>query len=405
MRVFTTFSFLFISFLFLAISLFVVLYSYNKAINNSRDMPWYPAKIYTEGQNPYVAFLEGETWFKAQAPNYPPLLYTICYPIGLMGWESAKRTWFFINSVFLFGGLFLLWKKAKISFVYLASISSLALLGYTTSNVLSNGQFTIWVFFFLTLSWVYRHMSLVMIVGLSIVLIKYSFGLPILLGFFLAGYRKEVLAAVGVHFSLVVMWAYRFDLNFLEILIAPLQVARVSTAVGPSDLLSIGRIIYETNSTSFSVFSINGITITIFLVYVAYIFICLRYKIDSIIVIVTSVLLSLFTLFHLGYDHFILLFVLPFLLQRFGFRDLRWTTTLVLASVLWLPTSIYNHLIQPILSTDTEIHFSMRMPLWYSSIIVSLGIGIVYWILITSIQKRKSPFFPLQFNNRKNPTL
>lgn len=264
--------------LFIAVFVLIALKSVYQAIiladGSSLDMQWYPATQYwglgsfAHPINPYLARLSGDT-FMAQDPNYAPLLYVLMYPFARLDFENAKIA-FAIFSVLCFFGTLVLFYKNKMNLAFLMFIGVFALFGYTFGNVIANGQLAIILGFFLALGYLYRDRPIVLTLCLSVLFVKYSFGIPILLGFFLAGYKKEAIFAGIINFAFVALFALQFDISILQSLLLPLKVSSQATGVGPSDLMSLSRILFDGNLFSFS----NPFLWTIALIYLGYVGLC-----------------------------------------------------------------------------------------------------------------------------------
>lgn len=266
--------------LFIAIFILIAAKSIYQSImlasGSSLDMQWYPATQYwgvgsfSHPINPYIARLSGDT-FMSQDPNYAPLLYVLMYPFALMDFASAKIS-FAIFSVLCFWGTFWLFYKNRVNLAFLMFVGVFVLFGYTFGNIIANGQVGIILGFFLTLGYIYRKKPVVLTLCLSILFVKYSFGIPILLGFFLAGYRKEAIFAGIINLAFVVVFAFEFDITILQSLLLPLKVSSQATGVGPSDLMSLSRVLFDGSLYSLS----NPILWVIALIYLVYISICFK---------------------------------------------------------------------------------------------------------------------------------
>lgn len=267
-------------FLFVALFIFIICrdsyIAIKIAINGSWDMQWYPATQYwgvgsfTHPINPYIARLNGDI-FMSQDPNYAPLLYVLMYPFALMDFAVAKIS-FAIFSVLCFLGTIWLFYKNRVNLEFLMFVGIFVLFGYTFGNVISNGQLAIILGFFLALGYIYRKKPIVLTLCLSILFVKYSFGIPILLGFFLAGYRKEAIFAGIVNLAFFVLFAFEFDMSILQSLLLPLKVSAQATGVGPSDLMSLSRILFD--GKLFLLY--NPFLWGIVLVYGFYIYVCFK---------------------------------------------------------------------------------------------------------------------------------
>lgn len=307
------------------------------ASGSSLDMQWYPATQYwgvgsfTHPINPYLARLSGDT-FMAQDPNYAPLLYVLMYPFALMDFASAKIS-FAVFSVLCFLGTFWLFYKNRVNLAFLMFVGVFVLFGYTFGNVIANGQLAIILGFFLTLGYIYRKKPIVLTLCLSVLFVKYSFGIPILLGFFLAGYRKEAIFAGIINLAFVVLFAFEFDITILQSLLLPLKVSSQATGIGPSDLMSLSRILFD--GKLFLIY--NPFLWGIVLVYGLYIYICFRLSPPPSNIIASSVLLSLCTFYHLGYDHY--MFFIAILIAKDSIKSTNFLMVFLITLALFFWTA------------------------------------------------------------------
>lgn len=295
-------------FIFLCSIIFIFYQSFLAAIDSSLDMQWYPTKLFWQGLNPYYEKLNNENTFMAQSPNYGHMLYIILYPFSFMSWEFAKYTWAYMSMI-LFILTLTIFYKSKISIAFILFATVFLLFGYTIKNVMGNGQMTIFIMFFTSLAWYFRRKNFFLTsFSLAIVLTKYSFGCPILLGFYLAGYRKEVFVSISLAVLSVLVFCYYFNLSFFQSLVMPLQVASSSTGIGPIDIISLSRLLGISNPIL--------PLITILLIYLLFSFLIIKNKnkLTDDEIISLSIIFSLVTFFHLGYDH--AMFLLPVMILK-----------------------------------------------------------------------------------------
>lgn len=149
------------------------------------------------------------------------------------------------------------------------------------------------------MAWLYRNKSVVLILCLTLIFTKYSFGLPILVGFFLAGYYWESISAFVINMIAVGIFAIQFDLGFTKTLKLPFEVANRYTSSGNSDIISLHRLLWP----DVPVLGINLYSITAGIIYLAFTYICFFKKPSKRLVIISSILLSFSVFFHLDYDY------------------------------------------------------------------------------------------------------
>lgn len=269
------------------------------ALDSSLDMQWYPTVHFWDFINPYLANLNGDK-FMANDPNYMPLLYFIMFPFGLLEWENAKLAFGLMNIV-LFAATIMLGIYLK-NHIFTFVLSCLVILGYSFGNIIGNAQIAIVIGFFTLSAFVFREKSFILVLSLSIISIKHSFALPILLGFFLCGYKKEVIFALAIAFMFVCIFAFMVESNPFEILkymsLVNAMYYSPASLGGPSDIFSLSQKIFH---TPYSIFNLINI-----LIYASFIVIVKVYKIKESSIISASIILALFSLPHLGYDCYML---------------------------------------------------------------------------------------------------
>lgn len=277
----------------------------------SLDMQWYPTKQlfglgeFEQALNPYIAYLNGDV-FLANGPNYMPLMYYVMFPFGLLEWEGAKIA-FALCNIALFCGTIVLFIRYGTNRGFLYAASILVVLGYCFGTVIGNAQSAIMIGFFIALAYCFRHKPIILSIALAFVCIKHSFGLPLMLGFFLAGYRREVIAA-GVLVALVVcLFSLQTHTSPIEVMKLLSQVnaahyASGSALGGPSDLFSLSQKLFHN--------PISPVILIIVAIYISFAWIVYAYKPSEGAIISASIVLSLFTLPHLGYDGYMLFLAL-----------------------------------------------------------------------------------------------
>lgn len=300
-----------------------------KWVSPSGDMQYMPSVyLWVKGLNPFAEYLNGDNLV---APNYMHLLYILMYPLTFFEWESVKKIWAILSLLCFIASVALFFKRYK-NAEFLMVLSFLSFLANGFPTVIAVGQYAGVLSLALSIAYLYRRNFIICGICLSIIFIKYSFGVPILLAFFLAGYRKEVLLALFIHFLAILFFYFRFDSDLLEIALQPLKVASSATGRGPADLLSFFRGINEGN-----ILSQMGLMLTlafIFLLYSLYIFKNKKYLLDSNI-IASGVVLSLGTLFHLGYDNYVFLIAFFILKDNLNFFTKPFLFLFCIVFILW----------------------------------------------------------------------
>lgn len=293
--------------LFLTILLVDITYSFYRLmfLDAGGDNQWYGAKLYWDGINPYTACLETPEpeWFMTAFTNYAPLLYVVLLPITYLDWEVAKVSWYILSLAGFLLALFLFYKKEGIPVNRVLAIAALVLGGSTLTNALYQGQISVLIFAMVSMAWIYRNKPAVLTILLSLIFTKYSFGLPLLVGFFLAGYYWQSISAFALNMLAVGVFAIQFDMGFVEMLKLPFEVASRYTSSGNSDIISLHRLIWP----DVPVVGINLYSITAGIIYLAFAYICFFKNPSKRLVVTSSVLLSFSVFFHLDYDYSVLL--------------------------------------------------------------------------------------------------
>ncbi|PAF43458.1 glycosyltransferase family 87 protein [Helicobacter sp. 11S03491-1] len=355
-----------------------------EAINSSVDMQWYPSVQYwgrgiSNAINPYIAYLNHDT-FMSQGPNYMPMLYVLMYPFALMDFEGAKIAYGFLNILCFLGTLWLFF-RSKISLAFLVLMSLFVLVGYTFENVMGNGQFALILGFFVVLAYKYRQNFFILTLCLSIVLIKYSFGIPILLGFFLARYYKEALLAGLINFLFFILFAFEFHTSILESLLLPLKVSQDATGIGPSDLMSLSRIVFGNHF----LMATNPFVWMIGVIYGIYIFCILIFRPCLSLIVSSSILLSLGTFYHLGYDHY--MFFIAILIAKNHLKSTHFSMIflILLALFFWFGNRLKSfHL------WEGDYFWAMNMGVVFCSVMSAIIIITAFAILLGQKFKKQA---------------
>lgn len=364
----------------------------------SLDMQWYPTKQlfglgeFEQAINPYIAYLNGDV-FLANGPNYMPLMYYVMFPFGLLEWEGAKIAFALCNIALFCGTIFLFARYGtNRAFVYGAGI--LAVLGYCFGTVIGNAQSAIMIGFFIALAYCFRHKPIILSIALAFVCIKHSFGLPLMLGFFLAGYRREVIAA-GVLVALVVcLFSLQTHTSPIEVMKLLSQVnaahyASGSALGGPSDLFSLSQKLFHN--------PISPVILIIVAIYISFAWIVYAYKPSEGAIISASIVLSLFTLPHLGYDGYMLFLALLIAKDSYKAFSLPMLALLAITIFIYRGQKLKPYIdslsatIMQLLNgggqhTIQETHWAMNMGVPFC-IAMCVGFAFVFYLLLLRAQR------------------
>lgn len=339
---------------FSAVFLIDLAYSFYRLmyLNAGGDSQWYGSKLFWEGVNPYAACLatpESE-WFMTAFPNYAHLLYIALFPLSIFDWGTAKVIWFLFSVICFLFMLYLFIYKEKIPVYKVLLPATILLLGSPLTNTLYQAQISLVIMAFIAMAWIYRERSIVLVLLLSVIFTKYSFGLAILFGFFLAGYRKESIAAFGLNMFCALIFAFKFDIGFLETLMQPFEVASRYTEFGHSDLLSV----FRTTNTGETIFGLNYYSIIAAIVYLVYTYLCLATKANKKAIVLSSLLLSLSIFFHLDYDYVAFLAIILIAMSKVQLSKNNLVLLISVAAYFWL-YPIIPKLMRTFLHIDTGL--------------------------------------------------
>lgn len=292
------------------------------AETGSKDAQWYPATLFSENIDFYTYYLENyNEWFMRSVPNYYFQLYYLLYPISSVSWDSFKLIWFLGNILLL---LFLL-VQVKKDFGYdyrkMALIFLPFFVGFPLISVLTNGQSTLLIIILTYLSWKFKDNKILLPIFLSLLTLKYSFGIPIVFGFFLMGYYRSVILSGIITLIFPLIYALQFDLIFFSTIFLPFKVATGSTANalggGPSNLMSLNGLFFDG-----PLIGINFLTISLSIFIILFSFLAIKHRLDKKTILICSLLLSLFGFYHNGHDHTLFLLIVPFVFRMKYFKIL-----------------------------------------------------------------------------------
>jgi len=393
--------------LFLLLSYYFYWSGYIKSdgsINSGSDMQWHPSTILWLGINPYIDYLSHPLYFMAQKPNYGHLLYILMYPFAMMDWEYAKMTWGMMNMLLLPLIVYIYFKN-RYNLSYLILVSIFLLSSGTYLTILFNGQMTLVIAFFTTIAWLYRKKSQwIMTLSLSIILVKYSFGLPILWGFFMAGYRKEVIIAVLINLLAVLGFTIYFDMNFIQSLTLPFQVALSKTQIGPIDLMSLERVLSKGVEVLPDInASLASITVTLQkvqnvnehitrftyvvvpMIYLTLTWIIYRQKeyLSDNIIIASSIFLSMITFFHLEYDQAMLLIALVILQNDLKLKNIYLIILTSITIILWQQYNLF------IMKAGFNLECPDSLYIYYNLLFITVILFSVFSMILSPYQDKR----------------
>lgn len=217
------------------------------ALLHSNDFQWSPSRLMWQGTNPYLAHLAGdrEHIILDQAPNYGHLLYILLWPFAMLSWDWAKPAWALANLLMLGHCVQAFWSKLPQPSQRLWWLVAVALMcvGYPVKITLGNGQQAMLCLFGLTLLMQHARQPWLGGLGLAILVTKYTFGVPVGAALLLLGCFGTV--AVGAALSIAgwLFLSFWTHTSPLDTLLLPMKVASQDVPVSFFDLLSVFRIL------------------------------------------------------------------------------------------------------------------------------------------------------------------
>jgi len=288
----------------------------------SKDAQWYPASLLAKNIDLYNYYLEHfNEWFMRSVPNYYFQFYYLLQPISYVSWDTFKLIWFLINCLLLL--IFLIQIKKDFNFGYrqMAIIFLPFFMGYPLILSLENGQSSILILILTYFAWKCRDNKILLPILLSLLTLKYSFGIPIIFGFLLMGYYRSVILSGLITMIFPLVYSLQFKLNFVSTIFLPLKVNTIATArplgSGPSDLMSLHGLL-----TDEPLMGINTLTIGLIVFLALFTFITIKFHLNERTIFICSILFSLFGFYHFGHDYILFLLILPFLYRFKYFKIL-----------------------------------------------------------------------------------
>jgi len=278
------------------------------SINGSQDLKYFPSKLLREGVDFYNLSLRSTNWFMSQRPEYFHQLYFILSPFTVLNWFYFKLFWFTLNIFLFIVFLFSLRKQYGYKLNDFIFLLLPFFIGFPLTNTLGNGQFGIVVIFLTYFAWIYRDNKIVLPILLSLLMMKYSFGIPIIIGFFIMGYYRQVIISGFLTLVFPIIYAYIFKISVIDSILLPFKVSSISTGIGSSDMMSLSRLIY--GDIHFIVYILVLISITILFWF------GFNKKITKESILVCSILISIFGFFHLPYDWVVLILLYVFISNK-----------------------------------------------------------------------------------------
>ena len=275
------------------------------SINGSQDLKFFPSKLLREGIDFYNLSLRSSNWFMSQRPEYYHQLYFILCPFTILNWFYFKLFWFILNIILFVVFLLSLRKQYGYKITDFLFLLFPFFIGFPLTNTLGNGQFGIVIIFLTYFAWIQRENKIILPILLSLLTMKYSFGIPIIIGFFIMGYYRQVIISGFLSLIFPIIYAFQFKIAILDSILLPFKVSSISTGIGSSDMMSLSRLMNG---------EIHFIVYLLVLLFLILLFWFGFYKkISKESILVCSILISIFGFFHLPYDWVVLILLYVFI--------------------------------------------------------------------------------------------
>ena len=208
-----------------------------------QDLKYSGSKLFLNDENIYKIYFDDpsdQRILGSQYPNYSIASIYFHLPLGFFSFDLAKIIWR-IFSIILLAHTYIILSNSDLEIKnqnFIIFFSMIILIISKPFNVLINtGNFSIvcfWAYIFFFIGKKYN-----IFISLLISSIKYSFA-PILI--FYAFYKKNFLQIFFVFLFTIFLlfhFSYKFDYDFIKLIIAPLQIGALSTASGFLDFQTL----------------------------------------------------------------------------------------------------------------------------------------------------------------------
>ena len=253
--------------LFLFISLISLSKSILNSFINSSDIPWSTAELFLKGINPFEYYINGNKdgvilW--GQEPNKFHIFYIITLPLSFISFNLSKVLWCIINVIFLIFSLMNLKKIFRLDLFSFFLASSVFLMSTPLRSSISEGQYSLFVLFFLTNYWLALDTK-IKIINLSLSTIKYSLT-PSFFFFSFLNEKKVFFFSLVILLLSIILFAFHTNSLYFNVIYQPLLVGLMTHLEGLSDFSKILSHLFNLNK-----FSSLGISVIFVLILVFYI--------------------------------------------------------------------------------------------------------------------------------------
>ena len=287
-----------------------------------QDLKYSGSKLFLNDENIYKIYFDDpsdQRILGSQYPNYSIASIYFHLPLGFFSFDLAKIIWR-IFSIILLAHTYIILSNSDLEIKnqnFIIFFSMIILIISKPFNVLINtGNFSIvcfWAYIFFFIGKKYN-----IFISLLISSIKYSFA-PILI--FYSFYKKNFLKIFFVFLFTIFLlfhFSYKFDYDFIKLIIAPLQIGALSTASGFLD--------FQTLLGNHPNNEILRYTLIFLLSFSFFYFILKKTNRSSLFDLSIVSLLTILFFKHLYYD---VIFLLPTLIYSFKIKS-KYKYTLIL---------------------------------------------------------------------------
>ena len=340
------------------------------------DYQYSPSKLFIEKINPYEYFLFSEDTSRiigAQYPVYSQATYVFFSVLSILDWETSRLVWSIINLTLGTISVLIIAKKANLENYYIILIWCIFSMSTPFRNCIGNGQLSFLVLISYCSLFLENSFKRNFLFGLSYM--KYSF-MPVLAFFvflkdgFIGLFISGLFCVTGwIIFSLYL------DQNVFHTIFQPI----VSGLNGFDNTLARGDLYTILNKFNYSLFGLNSIYWSIFIVIVVSFFLVnqVSLKQDPLLTLNLLLIINLLTFGHLIYDYVILLPTLVYSFKNYNF--IRAKISILIVLYFWFGVRVYEKVKSYILDIDIII------PTNYDNFI-NLGLIIVLYLINLNIK-------------------
>lgn len=216
--------------------------------HRSQDFQYSGERVLLQHIDPWANFLAGDPLHAVtmtQIPNYLPILYVVLVPFGLVSLTVARTLWAVTNLIFAVTSATWAARFYRMRGGGVVAVVCLLLMSTAARNTMGNGQQSLLVVFFWSLSLWLAGRSTGDATGREAELLgasyfKFTFGPPVLLFvLFRWGIRAALRTGVPAVVALLLVWLWLSGPHnphgLLTLALEPLAVARHGFTPGPSD--------------------------------------------------------------------------------------------------------------------------------------------------------------------------